>query len=171
MNLLDIIILILLAGFVLYGVWLGFVHELGSLIGAIFATIIAGYFYVQVGDWLTKIFGNPVLMKIIAFLIIFFIVSKLFGFLFYYISKLLNVVTHLPFIHAIDRLMGGVLGFFEGVLVIGLTLFILTKYPLNPSLTALLSGAKLVPWFIAVSSVLQGFLPDTIKELQPQVKY
>jgi uncharacterized membrane protein required for colicin V production len=171
MTLFDVILLVILGAFVLYGIWFGLVHAIGSLVGGIAATIVAGFVYSVIGDWLATIFGNPVLMKVLSFLIIFFIVSKLFGFLFYFLEKGFGLITRLPFIHSIDRLLGGIIGFFEGILVIGLIMFIITKYPLNPTLTNMIAGAKLVPWFINSSVLLQLLLPQSIKNMQSRINY
>lgn len=171
MTLIDVILLVLLGAFVMYGLWFGLIHALGSLVGAVAGTFIAGVLHVSVGEFLSSFFGSPATMKIISFLIIFFVISKLTGFFFHYLSKVFDLVTHLPFIHSIDRLFGGIIGFFEGVLVIGLALFVISKYQLNPGLTAMLDNAKLIPWFINASALIQPFLPRAIKGLRSYMNY
>lgn len=171
MNLLDILLLISLGGFVLFGLWFGFVHTLGSLVGVFAGAFIAGRLHMPLADWLSSAFGNESVMRITAFFIIFFIVNRLIGFLFYLLERVVNIVARLPFINAINKLAGSIIGFIEGVLVIGLTLFIMTKYPINELITSQLQNSTLLPWFIRSSTILQTLLPEVVTQLQSIVNF
>ena len=170
MNILDITLLILLGGFVLFGLFFGFVHTLGSLIGTFVGAFFAGLLHQPLAYLLTGVFGHENLMRIIAFLIIFIVINRLVGFGFFLIEKLTTVVTRLPFLSQINKFLGALLGFIEGVLVLGLSLFVINKYPLGPTFTTLLENSDLLPWFIRSSRVLQLVLPQLLKQLQDVVQ-
>jgi uncharacterized membrane protein required for colicin V production len=170
MTIFDAILLICLGGFVMFGLWFGFIHTLGSLVGTFGGAFFAGLSYEVVANWLTKVFDNPNLMKIFAFIFIFIIFNRLIGFGFYVLDKMFNFLTFVPFLKTINRLLGGVLGFFEGVLVIGLSLFIISRFPVSDWFTQVLQASTLAGWFIGVSVILQLMLPELLRQLKSVIQ-
>ena len=166
MTIFDVILLIILGGFVMFGLWFGFIHTLGSVLGTFAGAFFAGLVYNPIGNWLAQIFGNPNLMKIFAFIFIFIIANRLIGFGFYVLDKIFNFLTIVPFLKSINRLLGGVLGFFEGLLVIGLSLFIISRFPISDWFTAVLQASTLAAWFIGVSTILQLMLPELLRQIK-----
>ena len=75
MTIFDLILLICLGGFTMFGLWFGFIHTFGSLVGVLAGALISTRIFMPVGDWLTGIFGYPNLTMVIAFLIIFIIIK------------------------------------------------------------------------------------------------
>jgi len=165
MTVFDVILLIILGGFMLFGLWFGFIHTLGSIIGTFAGAFLAGVWFDLLGGWLEKIFGNPNLMKIFAFIFIFLIINRLVGFGFYVLDKIFNFFTVIPFLKTINRLLGMVLGFFEGLLVVGLSLFVIARFPISDWFTSVLQASALAPWFIATSKILQLMLPELLKQI------
>ena len=170
MTIFDVILLIGLGGFVMFGLWFGFIHTLGSLVGTFGGAFFAGLGYGFVSDWLTQVFGNPNLMKIFAFIFIFILFNRLIGFGFYVLDKMFNFLTFVPFLKSVNRLFGGVLGFFEGVLVIGLSLFIISRFPVSDWFTQVLQASTLTTWFIGVSVILQMMLPELLRQLKSVIE-
>jgi len=166
MTIFDCILLIILGGFVMFGLWFGLIHTLGAIVGTFAGAFFAGLWYDILGTWLEKIFGFPNLMKIFAFIFIFIIINRLLGFAFYVLDKIFNFLIIVPFLKTINRMLGGILGFFEGVLVIGLSLFIIARFPLSGWFTIVLQASTLSPWFIKVSGILQLMLPELLKQIQ-----
>ncbi|MBN1325420.1 CvpA family protein [Candidatus Falkowbacteria bacterium] len=166
MTIFDVILLILLGGFVMFGVWFGMIHTLGAIVGTFAGAFFAGLTYDFLGNWLTGIFGHPNLMKVFAFIFIFLIINRLIGFGFYVLDKIFNFLLIVPFLKSATRIIGGVLGFFEGMLVIGLSLFIIARFPVSEWFTEVLKASSLAPWFITVSRILQLMLPELLKKIQ-----
>lgn len=166
MTIFDVILLILLGGFVMFGLWFGIIHTLGAIVGTFAGAFFAGLWYDILGNWLTGIFGYPNLMKIFAFIFIFILINRIIGFGFYVLDKIFNFLSIVPFLKTISRLAGGVLGFFEGMLIIGLSLFIIARFPISDWFTSVLKASTLAPWFITVSRVLQLMLPEILKKIQ-----
>ena len=87
MVIFDLILLIILFIFVAFGWWLGLIQTLGALIGIALGAYLAGIWYVTFGDWLTPIFlGHDIAAKIVAFIILFTLINRLIGFLFWILS-------------------------------------------------------------------------------------
>jgi len=123
MTLFDLILLLILGGFVAYGLWFGLVHTLGVLVGTIAGAFLAARWYDDVASWLGFLFGGREnLAKVICFLILFIIINRLVGLIFWLVDKIFSFLKIIPFLSTINRLLGAVFGFLEGVLVLGLTL-------------------------------------------------
>jgi uncharacterized membrane protein required for colicin V production len=105
-------------------------------------------------------------MKIFAFIFIFIIVNRLIGFAFYILDRIFRFLSIIPFLKTINRILGAVLGFFEGILVIGLSLFMVSRFPVSEWFTSVLQASKLAPWFLKTSSILQWMLPELLRQLQ-----
>ncbi len=58
MALFDLILIIILGGFVLFGLWFGFIHTLGSLLGIVVGAFVAGHYYSGFADWGSFIWGG-----------------------------------------------------------------------------------------------------------------
>lgn len=149
----------------MFGLWFGLIHTLGAIIGTFAGAFFAGLWFEPLGSWLESIFGHPNLMRIFAFIFIFIILNRLIGFAFYVLNKIFNFLTIIPFLKTINRLFGGILGFFEGVLVIGLSLFIIARFPLSDWFTSVLEASTVAPWFITTSKILQLMLPELLRQI------
>jgi len=51
MILFDLILLLVLGGFVFYGLWFGLINTLGVLVGTIAGAFLAARWYEPVADW------------------------------------------------------------------------------------------------------------------------
>jgi membrane protein required for colicin V production len=121
-SLLDVVFLLILAILVIRGALRGFVIEistmaaplLGIFCAVLFSNLLAGFIELLTG------LKNSVWNYIIAFLVIF-----LFAYLcvFFIQGILQNIVAKLE-LHNLDRVLGALLGFIEGILVIALVLIL-----------------------------------------------
>ena len=130
MSLFDLILLIIIGGFALFGLWFGLVHTLGSLLGTILGVYLASRYYQPFAEWLIQTTGwGANISKVIVFIIAFIIINRLVGLVFYVIDRALSVITKLPFISGINRLLGLAFGLFEGILVVGIVLYFIARFP------------------------------------------
>lgn len=121
-TVLDIVLALILLGFVISGFKIGLVRSLVGLVGYVFAVVasvaLANRFSGLINFWLfhdTK--GNVIqlaLAKIIATVLIF----ALLQFLIRMVAGALDTVFHLPVLHQVNMLLGGVFGLLKGVLVV-----------------------------------------------------
>jgi len=164
MVIFDLILLLTLFVFVGFGYWLGLIHTLGALIGIVIGTWLAGVWYEPFGAWMSPAFlGNESLAKIVGFIILFFIINRLIGFLFWIANRLFNIISILPFLKSINRLGGIILGFLEGIFTIGLILFVISKYSNNDWFNDVVAGSDMASWIMAMAAVVIPLLPETLK--------
>ncbi|OGL77720.1 hypothetical protein A3F28_01990 [Candidatus Uhrbacteria bacterium RIFCSPHIGHO2_12_FULL_57_11] len=168
-NFYDIIILILLGGFVLFGLWFGFIHTIGSLLGTIAGAFLAGRIYEPVALWVNGVVGGSLnVERVIAFLLIFIVINRLVGFAFVIVEQIFKFISVLPFLKTIDRLLGAGLGLLEGVLVLGLTLYVSTRFPFDLALK-LLDSSQIARTLLRASQLLIPLLPQALKVIRETV--
>ena len=132
MGLFDVLLIIIIGVFGLFGFFFGLVHTLGSLIGTFVGVYVASRYYGTLAGWLIAITGwNANFSKIIIFVIAYFVINRLVGLGFWFIDKILSLVTKLPFINSVNKVLGLIFGLVEGALVIGMGLYLVGKFPLG----------------------------------------
>lgn len=172
MNLFDVILLIIIAGFGMFGFWFGLIHTLGSLLGTIFGAYLASRFYEPMGNWLMGITGwSNNFSKVLMFIIAFIIINRLVGFGFWVFDKLANVFTSLPFLNSLNRFLGMILGVFEGVVTLGLIFYVIERYPVWDKFMVWLAASIVAPYCSAAAAVLIPLLPEALKMLKSTVDY
>ncbi len=170
MSLFDIVLLIIIGGFALFGLWFGLVHTLGSLAGTIIGVYLASRYYQPFAEWLIKTTGwGANISKVVVFIIAFIIINRLVGLAFYIIDRVLSVVTKLPFISSLNRLLGLVFGLFEGVLVLGIAFYFIARFPVGSGFMDALAASRVAPYTIQVASVLWPLIPEAIKILKSTI--
>jgi membrane protein required for colicin V production len=164
MHLFDIILLAIIAGFGLFGFWFGLISTIGSIAGTAAGVFMAGRFYVYPAAMLMKFThwtGN--FSNVVGFIIVFLVVNRLVGLAFYLLDRFLFIITRIPFIGGLNRLLGLVFGLAEGVLVLGVTFFIIQRFPLWPLFMSQVAFSKVVPVCVEVTSFLWPLLPGVLK--------
>ncbi len=171
MSTFDIILLVILGGFGLFGLWFGLVHTLGSLIGTAFGVFLAIRFYEVVAQWLINITGwGENICKVVVFIVMFFIINRLMGLAFWLVERVLRIFTGLPFIRSIDRLFGLIFGLLEGGLVLGFIFYFIARFPVGDWFMGLVSGSKVVPYAVKLANILMPLVPEAIKVLKSTVE-
>ena len=84
---------------------------------------------VTVADLITK--GLAVLITLILASVLFFIVRILLG-----------ILGHLPIVHGVSKLLGGVMGFIEGIIVVWIILFLIQCFAPTSSINTLYQMEK-----------------------------
>lgn len=168
LPIIDVILLILLFGFVFYGLFFGLIRTVGAFVGVVAGAILASRFYLGVATLIEPVFfGYNNLGKILTFLILFTLINRIVGFGFYLIEKIFNLISIIPFLKTINRLGGAVLGFITGALTLGLALFVISRYTILESLLGRwLVDSKLAPMFLKFNDLLLPLLPELLKKLQ-----
>jgi len=131
MNILDYIILGLIAFFVLKGIFRGFFREIASLAGIIFGIWIGNHYYPQLANILKTYIPFEKFLSLISFFLLFVVVVilfNLFGILLHHFFKKLLVAW-------LDRGLGFGLALIKGIiisylLIVLLIFFIPSKSPL-----------------------------------------
>lgn len=171
MPLFDIIILIILIGFALFGLWFGLVHTIGSLIGTAFGVFLASRYYEPLANWIINFTSwNQNYVKVIIFILTFILITRFVGFIFWIMEKVLLIFTRLPFIHGLDKLLGMVFGVMEGAIVIGISLFFISRFPISLTFMNGLEHSQLAPPLVRLASILIPLFPEALRLLRSTVE-
>lgn len=172
MSVFDISLLVIIAGFALAGLWFGIIHTVGSLVGTIAGVYLASRYYEPMAAWLIKTTGwGENTTKVVMFVIAFFIINRLVGFLFFLLDRVLSLITRLPFINSINRLLGFLLGLVEGVFTIGLVVYFIERFPLSDKIMSLIAVSKIAPYTSKIANIFIPLMPDALKMLKSSVDY
>ncbi|GEM_PF-529117 len=131
----DAVLAIILGSFIVSGYRRGLIQTLGQAVGAVAGFWIARQWSGWLSHLLSPFFSSRAgLVHFVAFVIIFLIVDRLAGFVFWLLDKGLKIITILPFLSTIHQLLGALLGAIEGVLLIGASSYLILTLRLDPTL-------------------------------------
>ena len=164
----DIILLVIMAGFVFYGLFFGLIRTVGSLAGLVAGAWLASRFYLPVFDWAQDLFfGHNNLGKVLIFIILFTVMNRLVCFGFSLLNKTFHLIAIIPFLKTINRLAGAVLGFILGGLSLGLILYVASRYAIVETFFGKwLADSQVAPFLVRFVEVLKPLLPEMLKKLQ-----
>ncbi len=134
----NILIVLVIIGCIINGIIKGFVKQLSITAGLMLGFYIASIKYPALEKILFKSSQLTAINKIICFIIIFIIVF----FLIYLLGLLLKKVVQLIMLGWLDKILGGVFGFIQGIIIIWLVLILAilvfpnTKYKIGRSILA-----------------------------------
>ena len=165
--LVDLILVILVGAFVFYGAFFGFIHTLGSLVGAIIGVAVASRIIDPIFDWVGFIFGGGHWARIILFVIVVLIIIKLFAIIVDLIERVWSIV---PFGKSLDRLLGLVFGFIEGVLVVGVIIYFAMQYLPEGAVRAALETSSISDYLLTVASTASILLPEAIEQADQAIE-
>lgn len=165
MTITDIILLLTLAGFAFTGFWFGFIHMLGSFVSIVVAAVVSGKYFDFVAAKLSFLFGGyNNLGRVVAFILLFLLVTRLVGFVFWVIDKLFHILAFLPFMKTLNRLGGAALGAVEGLILTSLSLYLMVRYPLSDTVTSAISNSVVVDYLLDIANKVAPLLPDVVQK-------
>lgn len=166
MAIFDIILLIILSGFIFYGLFFGLIRTIGSLFGLVGGLWLTLVFYLTVFGWVKNLFfGHELAGKIVTFLILFTLINRLIGFIFILLDRTFDLISIIPFLKTINRLAGAALGFVEGGLVLGLILSLASQ----TALAGWLDNSKVAPFLIGYAKIILPLLPGLLNKIRGAV--
>lgn len=167
MSLFDVILIVIMAGFIFYGLFFGLIHTLGGLIGVFTGTIVAGWLFNPIGEAVAPIFwGNVALSKVIVFIVLFLLVNRLAGFVFYLIDRVFQFLKIIPFLKSFNAILGGVLGFIEGAFLLGGILYIAARYPVFEWFNEMMVNSDVARYLVLMFKLISPLLPEAVRQLQ-----
>jgi membrane protein required for colicin V production len=169
MPIFDIVLLVLFFGFVFVGFWLGLIHTLGAIIGMVVGLVVASNFYGQISPFLQFLFVKPSIANFVSFVVVFLVVSRLIGFVFYRIEKAFKIITFLPLVGAANRLGGALLGFVEGAFVLGIVLMIATSFALPDSFLNMIDNSAFAQLLIKIAKILTPLVAESLRTVQARI--
>ena len=168
MNSIDYIIIVLLIVFIFVGLVKGLIKEVGSIIGFFVSLWIAAHYYIEAAKFIKPhlsqwpMFADQ-MANVLGFIAIYFLVGIIFGLIVYLVDKFFKIFSIFPLLQAINRGGGAAIGLIEGLLFVASFVLLFVNYPISKEINDMFAKSKLVPYFSAVSSLVQPFFPDLSK--------
>ena len=168
--LIDIALAVFVLVFVSIGFWFGLIHMVGSVVGLVGGIMLAGFYYQQLASFLVQyIHLSPNLMRIISFFLILTIVTRLVGLLINIVDKVFKITAIIPFVKTFNRLLGAVVGFLEGLAVVGLMVFFASRFPIGATFELALRGSYFAKILYFFGKILAPLLPKALQLIQPVI--
>ena len=144
LSLVDILILIILAAFLVKGVIRGLLKEVCSLLGLVLGGVFAFTFHLPLAQALEKSFHLSQQLSVWgAFLAIFLLVVVIFGVLGFVLHRFIKAA----FLGGINRLAGALFGLAQGVILLSLMILALNSSLVPKSAQGMLHRSQLAPPF------------------------
>ncbi len=151
MNLADIAILVVLAAFLLKGLFRGLLKEVCSLLGLLVGAFLAFRYHPPLAEGLVSAFGLPSqLCVVIAFMAIFLTSVVVFALIGYLLSRFVKLI----FLGGFNRVAGGFFGLAQGGVLMALVLFAFSVADLPGPIDRILKISQLSPPFIELGEAI-----------------
>jgi len=151
MNMLDIAILLLLAGFLLKGLWRGLLRELCSLCGLFGGIFLAVRYHGPLAELLMEQVAWPgQLCVVIAFAALLLLTVIFFGLLGFVLSRFIKLL----FLGGFNRVAGALFGLVQGGLLLTLVLYGLSLSTLPSPLHGWFEQSQLAPPLVRFGDAL-----------------
>ncbi len=157
MLLTNIVLALILLGFLGAGLKDGFVQTLGRLVGAVLGIIAGRMWSLQLSAFLSP-FMPAGWARLIAFILIFLVATRLVGFAFKIVDGVYKVLSFIPFLKSINALLGAILGLLEGFMMMGAAIWLVVTFKLIPSVVALLTASAVAMWILHTFQTVLGIL-------------
>ncbi len=150
----DFVIIGLLLIFVLRGLWVGFLRQIAVLTALVVGYIVAGQYHDKLFPFLREVTDNPQAVFWTSYVIIFALTYVVTMF----IGKGLAKVVEMTVAGWFDKLLGGVLGFTKGVILVVLLNMVLAGI-LAPENT-MIKSCQLCPYVKQASDAVRSLIKD-----------
>lgn len=154
-SLTDVVLVLLLIGFVGAGFRDGFIRAFGRLAGVVLGWMAANWWSGTIGVWLGVAMPTT-WARTIAFLLVFLVASKVIAYVIRVLDGMYHVLSVVPFLKSINSALGGFLGFFEGLVMIGAGMYVIMVFRIEPHLVGWLSQSGVASWIRGVFRVILG---------------
>ncbi|MBU1348953.1 CvpA family protein [Patescibacteria group bacterium] len=138
--LVELILILILLGHIGQGWKDGLIHTTGRVVGAVIGFIIARSWSISI-SFIFAILLPSGWARFVAFIVIFVVVNRLIGWAFKLADGVFKILSILPFVKSINGLLGAILGFLEGIIILGGIIWIVRNFDLIASLKAMLDSS------------------------------
>lgn len=154
MNGIDIAILVILCGFLLKGLLRGLFKEVCSLAGLFVGAFLAFRYHGPLADTLLKSVDLPAQIAVTITFTVLFLATMTF---FLVLGFLLSRFVKLLFLGGFNRMIGGLFGLSQGVLLLAVVIFALSLQPLPWGMDKVMAEAYLAPPFVELGgAIMEG---------------
>jgi uncharacterized membrane protein required for colicin V production len=162
MPIIDIILIVIVIAFVLSGLYFGLIQTAGSLVGTFVGIGLSLYAIDPIYDTIGFLFGSldAGVAKVIIFIVAFLLVSRLVGVIFWALDKFYNLFSFIPFTKSINKLLGALFGFVEGVVIVGAAVYFASAYLPAGEFKEMLDASMAGGYLITTLGAILAFLPE-----------
>lgn len=172
LNWLDFVLILILFFFAFSGFWWGLIHALGVLVGTVVGILVAGQYFEWLANLAQPIFGSNVnLAKIVAFIVIFIVVNRLVGLLFWLLNKVFKTLSIIPFLKTINRLAGAIFTLVSGIILLAILLVFAIKFPFAEFILPAIENSEVANWLLGVGKILLPLLPQVVEEARSYLPF
>ncbi len=167
MSFFEIVLVIIILYFAFSGFKSGFIRTAGGIFGLLVGVFFASRYYDILAEaWSWLFFGSETVAKVVLFILIFILIDRLFKLAVYFLDKFFNLLKFIPFTKFINKLAGGVFGLVEGVLIVGLFLYIAVRFPISKSLIAVIKDSDIAGQLLNFVNILTPLIADTLEKMK-----
>ncbi len=163
MNLVDILIWLILAGFVYKGFSKGLVRQICSLTGFLLGGWAAIKYHTYLADASRQFIHLPHYLAIILSFLFIFLLT---GLLFFLLGHILTVMFKIILLGGLNRIGGVALGFLEGAFIVCMALYLCTSKPAPEKFKSYIHRSRTAaPFLEAGKEIVSGWggLPALLK--------
>ena len=156
MNIIDLILIFILAFVTASGFFFGLIRVLGALITIVASIMLAGIFYGILSGYLQPyLLDNENLSRIAAFIIIYWLSSLFLSF----VVKIVNKIFNLPILKTVNRLLGGVIALIGAVLTLSVFFYLFKTYSWVEPINDLLNKSVLIQILLEIGEYVKWVVP------------
>lgn len=159
MSLLDIVLIAIVGGSVVFGFLAGFARAGIGFLATVTGILFGFWFYGFPAAWIHKFVSSVAFSNLLGFLVVFFACAIVGGL----IGNLLAKLFRWTGLSWLDRLMGGGFGLVRGSLIAVAFVAVLMAFTPRP-VPAWMTGSFLLPYAIDGSNVLASLAPRALKD-------
>ncbi|NCN21979.1 CvpA family protein [Candidatus Falkowbacteria bacterium] len=169
MSIFDLSLILVLLGFAINGLFRGLIKMIGAILAFILGIFFASRLYLPFYEWGSNyVSGQENILKIISFIILLLLISKLVELLFVFLEKVFKLAAFIPGTKLINNLLGAVFGFILGSLFLGAIIYILSRYlNFGGSITNLIEVSSIAKFLLGVNNIILPLLPKAFKTIIP----
>ena len=167
-TLIDIILIAIFLAFAMAGFAFGLIRSVGAIIGLALGAYVASHFFYPLAGWLTPIIGgNAGIANVISFIFIFGVFNRSTALAFHFLNAGFNLIAIIPGMKLLNRIGGLILGGIEGLLTLGLFIYVVAKFlPSTEFVTVTLNNSQVAHYLVIWSKWIIILLPDAFSKIQ-----
>ncbi|MCU1334436.1 MAG: Colicin production protein, partial [Bryobacterales bacterium] len=159
MSLLDLLLIAIVGGSLVFGFLAGFARAGVGFLAAVTGVLFGFWFYGLPAAWIHKYVSSPAFSNLAGFLLVFLACVLLGGL----IGKLLSKLFKWTGLSWLDRLMGAGFGLVRGAVAAVAVVSVLMAFTPKP-VPSWMTGSFLLPYAIDTSNVLAALAPRPLKD-------
>lgn len=165
MSIFDLGLIIIIAGFVINGLFKGIIKMIGAIVSLFLGIFIASRFYLIFYSWIaTFISGTENVLKVVSFFIVLLLTSKIIELIFVLIEKLFKLAAFIPGTKLINNILGAIFGLLLGSIFLGILIYIMLHYlDIGGSVSNLIDSSVVAPILLSINRLAVLLLPEPLK--------